>query len=237
MELPPGRPSRKRRVEREEQASCPRPGCQPRSSSGLCGLASARASPSRAASTLAPPVPKTKIAVVQHHACGQRTMINGRLSRKSTSKATRATTPIRAIQEQGAGAEGARWKTGARGSQGGPNTPFEAKNVDRKAQDLGEEASEFSARKNDEMTVQIYREIGLRSSFRGGPTRSTWSCIITTASRRRTSDNPQNVQRKLQAGPLIPIYAADGLEITDTIIFMLNDTYKRSSQIQPTGGR
>ena len=98
----------------------------------------------------------------------------------------------------------------------------EARNVDRKAQDLGEEAKKVLGKKNDEMTVVIYREI--REAVQAYARANAIDLVMhyNDGILPADVDNPQNVQRKLQAGPLIPIYAVEGLDITDTIVFMLN---------------
>ena len=38
--------------------------------------------------------------------------------------------------------------------------------------------------------------------------------------------NPQNIQRKMQTGACMPMYFVQGMDISDTVIFMLNEHYR-----------
>jgi Skp family chaperone for outer membrane proteins len=101
--------------------------------------------------------------------------------------------------------------------------------MDRQVQDLGDNAKQKLLKLQDDMSIHIYTEveaavgayakandIDLVMQFNDG--------ILPT---ERT--NPQNIQRKMQTGACMPMYSVPGMDVSETIIIMLNDHFRRSS--------
>jgi len=203
---------------------------------GLAGQASAQGQAPQNGQYSAPPVPKTKIAVVnimrvvkmydkwkafEEEYKQSYKVFDGQFEQFKTKALALKAEFDRLPKEDP--------KKDAIGAQ--------LREIDRKAQDVGEEAKRTLGKKNDDMTVVIYREIREAVTVYARANALDLVMHYNDGITPTDIDNPQNVQRKLQAGPLIPIYAVEGLDITDTIAYMLNQRYKQAAQATPAGGR
>jgi Skp family chaperone for outer membrane proteins len=112
----------------------------------------------------------------------------------------------------------------------------QAKGIQREMQDMGESAKRTLSKKRDDQAVIIYKEIeaAVQAFARANDLELVmhYNEAITPADMY----NPVNVQRKLQLGALFPMYTANGMDITQWIIQMLNTSYNQNANAPAPGG-
>ena len=98
------------------------------------------------------------------------------------------------------------------------------KELDRQVQDLGETAKKTLAKMQDEQAVQIYREV--EQAVQAYARAYDIEMVLHYNDAMVPADlyRPANVQRKLQTGACMPMYTAPGMNITDMIAQMLNQS-------------
>lgn len=109
----------------------------------------------------------------------------------------------------------------------------ELKRIQREIQDLGEQAKKQLGKMNEDMSVLIYKEIEVAVAALARSNDLELVMHYNDAIVPTEMYSAGNVQRKLQAGPLVPIYQVPGMDLTDYIIKMLNDSYQ---PVVPTSG-
>src|SRR5262249_16785243 len=98
------------------------------------------------------------------------------------------------------------------------------KELDRQVQDLGETAKKQLAKMRDEQAVQIYREVEQAVQAYARAYDIEMVLHYNDAIGPPDLYHPANVQRKLQTGACMPMYYAPGMNITDMIAQMLNQS-------------
>jgi Skp family chaperone for outer membrane proteins len=107
----------------------------------------------------------------------------------------------------------------------------ELRGIDREVQDLGDAAKKYLTKMQDDMAVQIYREVNEAVTAYARANDIELVMHYNDAITPQDMYNPANVQRKLQFGGCFPMYYTPGMNITDTVIAMLNQ-HLRSMQTQ-----
>jgi Skp family chaperone for outer membrane proteins len=103
-------------------------------------------------------------------------------------------------------------------------------------QTMGEDAKKTLGKKRDDMFVQIYREI------EDAVTRCARSYDLELVMHFNdavgTADkyHPVNITRKMQSSACMPLYVTNGMDITDYITQVLNQSYKTAMASPPAGG-
>jgi Skp family chaperone for outer membrane proteins len=115
----------------------------------------------------------------------------------------------------------------------------QVRNLQREMQDMSEEAKKALGKKRDDQAVIIYREIEEAVKVFARANDLELVMHYNDTSSAQDMYNPVNVQRKLSTGACMPVYFNPQMDITNSVITMLNEYYKRqmgSQPIQPTGG-
>jgi hypothetical protein len=96
------------------------------------------------------------------------------------------------------------------------------------------------AKKDEAMIVQMYKEI--QEVVSGYAAQNNLSAVLTYTepTTKEEAETSGNIQRKLKAsgqlGALSPIYIAPGMDISGTVVTMLNSRYQPPTQgIVPAG--
>lgn len=105
--------------------------------------------------------------------------------------------------------------------------------LDREVQDLGDKAKSQLLKLQDDMSIHIYTEVEAAVGAYAKANDIDLVMQYNDGVLPTDKSNPQNIQRKMQTGAMMPMYSVDGMDISPTIIVMLNDHYRRSS---PQGG-
>jgi Skp family chaperone for outer membrane proteins len=100
--------------------------------------------------------------------------------------------------------------------------------LDRSVQDLGDSAKAQLLKLQDDMSIHIYTEVEAAVGAYAKANDIDLVMQFNDGVLPTDKSNPQNIQRKMQTGALMPMYSVDGMDISPTIIIMLNDHYRRS---------
>jgi Skp family chaperone for outer membrane proteins len=98
------------------------------------------------------------------------------------------------------------------------------KDLDRQVQDLGETAKKHLAKMRDDQAVQIYREVERAVEAYARAYDIEMVMHYNDAVVPADLYHPANIQRKLQTGACMPMYFHPGLNITDMVAQMLNQS-------------
>jgi Skp family chaperone for outer membrane proteins len=109
--------------------------------------------------------------------------------------------------------------------------------IQRALEDATNDAKITLNKRNDDMSVQIYKEIqdmaGRFAAARGYE-------LILTYNDAPPGDpavfSPMNVVRKMQTPPLTPLYVAPGMDITNEVLSNLNAAYRPAAPTAPPVG-
>lgn len=110
------------------------------------------------------------------------------------------------------------------------------KALDRQVQDLGDNAKSQLLKLQDDMSIHIYSEVEAAVGAYAKANDIDLVMQYNDGVLPTDKSNPQNIQRKMQTGACMPMYSVDGMDISATIIIMLNDHYRRSMSA-PQGQR
>ena len=114
------------------------------------------------------------------------------------------------------------------------NIQKQLKELDRQVQDLGETAKKQLGKMRDDQAVQIYHEVEEAVKYYARAYDIELVLHFNDAVVPADLYQPLNIERKLQTGACMPMYVAQGMNITDIISRMLNDHL--SAPAGPTGG-
>jgi Skp family chaperone for outer membrane proteins len=103
------------------------------------------------------------------------------------------------------------------------NIQKQLKELDRQVQDLGETAKKQLGKMRDDQAVQIYREVEEAVQHYARAYDIEMVLHFNDAVAPADLYQPGNIERKLQTGACMPMYVAQGMNITDIISRMLND--------------
>jgi Skp family chaperone for outer membrane proteins len=101
----------------------------------------------------------------------------------------------------------------------------EIKKLQRDIEDIQNEAKAALAKKSDDQMVLIYKEV------RDVATRYAYShnfemvLHYNDATTQADFDSPMNIARKMNAGALMPLYVANGMDISMDVVNALNAAY------------
>jgi Skp family chaperone for outer membrane proteins len=109
--------------------------------------------------------------------------------------------------------------------------------LDRQVQDLGDNAKSRLLKLQDDMSIHIYQEVEAAVGAYAKANDIDLVMQFNDGVQASDKNNPQNIQRKMQTGACMPMYWVDGMDISPTIIVMLNNHYKQVSQPQNNGQR
>lgn len=107
--------------------------------------------------------------------------------------------------------------------------------MDAQVANLGDEAKKQLGKMQDDMSVQIYKEIEEAVQYYARAQGIEMVFHFNDAVVPAEIYNPMNIQRKLQTGAAMPMYVTPGLEITNYIAEMLNTRYRK--MMNPNAGR
>jgi len=99
---------------------------------------------------------------------------------------------------------------------------LQIKDLERKVQDLGEDAKKQLGKMRDDQAQQIYLEVEQAVQAYARANDIEMVLHFNDAVAQADYYHPLNVQRKLQTGACMPMYVAPGMDITNTISAMLN---------------
>lgn len=85
------------------------------------------------------------------------------------------------------------------------------------------------------LTVQLYREIEDATTYFAKSHDIELVMFYADTTNASNPYDPANIQRKLSMGAAMPMYSAPGMDISDAIVFMLNERQKGQNAAQPTG--
>jgi Skp family chaperone for outer membrane proteins len=102
----------------------------------------------------------------------------------------------------------------------------------RNMEDLQEEARRKLTRRTDDQTVALYKKVR-EAATRYAQAHGIELVLQYNDAEGEDLDSPANVQRKMQAAGLTPLYAAPGIDISKEIVSILNA--RRSKEAQPEG--
>ena len=104
------------------------------------------------------------------------------------------------------------------------------KELDRMVQDLGDNAKSRLLKLQDDMSIHIYQEVELAVEAYAKANDIDLVMQFNDGVQANDKNNPQNIQRKMQTGACMPMYTVAGMDISPTIIIMLNNHYKQVQQ-------
>jgi Skp family chaperone for outer membrane proteins len=103
-----------------------------------------------------------------------------------------------------------------------PELEAKARAVVREIEDVENDAKRQVGEKTDKLTVEIYKDV--REAARRYAKDHDLDLVLhyTDPSDGDDALSPANVARKMQAGASVPIYAADGVDVTADLVNLLN---------------
>ena len=104
------------------------------------------------------------------------------------------------------------------------------KELDRMVQDLGDNAKSRLLKLQDDMSIHIYQEVEAAVGAYAKSNDIDLVMQFNDGVQPSDKNNPQNIQRKMQTGACMPMYWVDGMDISPTVIIMLNNHYKQVQQ-------
>jgi Skp family chaperone for outer membrane proteins len=105
----------------------------------------------------------------------------------------------------------------------------EIKKLQREVEDIQNDAKQALAKKSDDQMVLIYKEV------RDVATRYAYShnfdmvLHYNDATTQADFDSPMNIARKMNAGALMPLYVANGMDISMDVVNALNAAYANAA--------
>jgi Skp family chaperone for outer membrane proteins len=109
----------------------------------------------------------------------------------------------------------------------------ELRKLDREVQDLGEEAKKYLNKMQDDMAIQIYHEVNEAVEHYARANDIEMVMHFNDGITAQDILNPANVQRKLQNPACMPMYVTPGMNITGSIVEMLNQRLRAMTPAQP----
>jgi Skp family chaperone for outer membrane proteins len=196
----------------------------------FCSTASAQqgGQPGQGGQPQLAPVPKTKIAIInlQHVVKSYDRWKQFEDEYKRNYKGYDA--EFEKIKEQGLKLKERLNKMNATDPEAEP-IKLQLKALDRQVQDLGDSAKQKLLKLQDEMSMQIYAQVEEAVSVYAKANDLDLVLQYNDGVQGQELHNPQNIQRKMQTGALMPVYAVSGMDISQTIILMLNQHWKAVS--------
>jgi Skp family chaperone for outer membrane proteins len=107
------------------------------------------------------------------------------------------------------------------------DTQEKLRKIQRELEDNQLKAKKAIARKNDEAIVTIYKEITEAAKRYAAVHDFDVVMHYNDAVTEEELNNPINIARKLQSGPLMPLYAAPGIDISKELLDVLNQGTSR----------
>ncbi len=139
------------------------------------------------------------------------------------------------IKKEGLGLKEQLAKVGADSQQGEP-IKKRLKELDRMVQDLGDNAKAKLLKLQDDMSIRIYAEVEQAVGAYAKANELDLVMQYNDGVNPNDKSNPQNIQRKMQTGACMPMYFVQGMDISETVIYMLNEHYKSAmNQAQNSG--
>ena len=196
----------------------------------VCSTANAQQGGQPIQSYQPPPIPKTKIAILnlQHVVKNYEKWRLFEEEYKNKYKSYDA--EFEKIKKEGLALKEQLTK----GPQEGPQAEAiktRLKALDRQVQDLGDNAKSQLLKLQDDMSIHIYTEVEAAVGAYAKANDIDLVMQFNDGVLQTDKSNPQNIQRKMQTGACMPMYSVDGLDISQTIIIMLNDHYQRSRSL------
>jgi Skp family chaperone for outer membrane proteins len=112
----------------------------------------------------------------------------------------------------------------------------EAKSLQRQMQDLADEAKATLGKKESDMLVIIYREVASAVASYAQAMDIDLVMHYNDAITESEMNSPPNIQRKMVTGPCTPLYyKANEIDISATILTMLNQHYQANAAPAGTG--
>jgi Skp family chaperone for outer membrane proteins len=115
---------------------------------------------------------------------------------------------------------------------------IEMKSLDRKVQDIAEQAKNTLGKKEADQFVQLYKEV--RDAVKACATYYSIDVVMhyNDAFEEKDMDTPPNVARKMGHAGLMPIYVEKSSDLSDTVILFLNRAYadQQKSGVRPASG-
>ncbi|CAN5464269.1 hypothetical protein BH10PLA2_BH10PLA2_37960 [soil metagenome] len=206
----------------------------------FCSAASAQqgGQPGQGGQPQTPPTPKTKIAIVnlQHVVKSYDRWKQFEDEYKRNFKGYDA--EFEQIKKQGMELKERLSKMQADSPEAEP-IRLQLKALDRRVQDLGDTAKQKLLKLQDEMSVQIYAQVEEAVSVYAKANDLDLVLQYNDGVQGQELHNAQNIQRKMQTGATMPIYAVSGMDISNIIIYMLNQHFRAASNGvgSPNGGQ
>jgi Skp family chaperone for outer membrane proteins len=117
------------------------------------------------------------------------------------------------------------------------NIQKQLKELDRQVQDLGETAKKQLGKMRDDQAVQIYHEVEEAVQYYARANDIEMVLHFNDAVAQADLYQPLNIERKLQTGACMPMYVAQGMNITDIISSMLNNRLGATAAPAPSNPR
>jgi Skp family chaperone for outer membrane proteins len=125
-----------------------------------------------------------------------------------------------------------------------PGTPAEKRDklvkdvkvFDRDIEDLKAEGQKVLGAKSDEQMVVIYKEV--RDAATRYALSHNFDLVLhyNDVTTQADFDSPNNIARKMNAGALMPLYVANGMDISYDVVNALNAAYTANSGGRPATG-
>jgi Skp family chaperone for outer membrane proteins len=175
-----------------------------------------------------PPMPKTKIAIInlQHVVKSYEKWKSFEEEYKLQYKAFDG--EFEKIKREGMGLKEQLTKNGSEGPQADA-IKKRLKELDRMVQDLGDNAKAKLLKLQDDMSVRIYAEVEQAVGLYAKANELDLVMQYNDGVMPNDKANPQNIQRKMQTGACMPMYFVQGLDISEVIIYMLNQRFGTAS--------
>jgi len=174
-----------------------------------------------------PPIPKTKIAILNLQHVVKNYEKWRIFEEEYKSKYKNYDAEFEKIKKEGLQLKEQLAKMTADNPQAEP-IKTRLKALDRQVQDLGDTAKAQLLKLQDDMSIHIYTEVEAAVGAYAKANDIDLVMQFNDGVLPTDKSNPQNIQRKMQTGACMPMYAVDGMDISATVIVMLNEHYKRA---------
>jgi Skp family chaperone for outer membrane proteins len=98
--------------------------------------------------------------------------------------------------------------------------------LQRQVEDNNTAAKKFLSEKGDKTMKVLYEDIQQEATRFAKANDIDLLLHYGDATTKEDLESPENIQRKLQAGALLPLFAAEGLDVSKPIVEALNEKYK-----------
>lgn len=111
-----------------------------------------------------------------------------------------------------------------------------ARALQREMEDISNDAKAFIAKKRDDQIVQLYREVQDAAQRYALSQGIDLVLHYTDATTQQDYYNPVNVASKMQSPGCMPIYAAQGTDISQEVVMTLNAAHQGRTATTTSGG-